>query len=181
MKRTSAGGPFAAPRVRDLVNSPFAGRKFDRELEVCEIARRVLSFCRYRRAPDHICYARPSSRPDVLGKRCGPTSFFVIDLAHPMGWFEKVYRRGLAGASGCFVFESVEELRDGSLVVLAARQGRGCSLRLAYAVARQGRGSWRLEWDGLPAEYKAPPAMPPVDEDDYYRRALWRRIGQSLL
>jgi hypothetical protein len=51
VKSTSAGGPVVAPHVQDLLDSPWAGRKFDRELEVCEIARRVLSFCRYRRAP----------------------------------------------------------------------------------------------------------------------------------
>jgi len=65
--------------------------------------------------------------------------------------------------------------------VLAVRQGRGCSLRLAYALAQKERGSWRLEWGGLPAEYRTPPAAPPAADDDYYRLALWRRIGQSLL
>ena len=63
MKSTSAGGPVAAPRVQDLLDSPLPGRKFDRELEVCEIARRVLSFCRYRRAAEHFTFARP---PPVL-------------------------------------------------------------------------------------------------------------------
>lgn len=181
VKRTSAGGPVAAPRVREPLNSPFAWRKFNRALEVCEVAKRVLSFCRYRRAPDHFIYARPSSRPDMLGLRRGRSSFFAVDLAHPLRWHEEVYRRGLCGASGRFVFEAVEELEGGALVVLTARQGRGCSLRLSYAVARQEGGSWRLEWGGLPAEYRAPPAMPPVAEDDYYRLALWRRTGQSLL
>lgn len=181
MNRASAGGPVAAPRVQDLLDSPLAGRKFDRELEVCEIARRVLSFCRYRRAPEHFTFARPSSRPDVLGLRRGRSSFFAVDLAHPLRWHEEVYRRGLSGASGCFVFEMLEELPDGRLVVLAARQGRGCSLRLAYALARPDRGSWRLEWRGRAAEYSVAPAIPPAADDDYYRLALWRRIGRSLL
>ena len=117
----------------------------------------------------------------MLGRRRGRSSFFAVDLAHPLRWHEEVYRRGLSGASGCFVFEAVEELGDGALVVLAARQSRGCSLRLAYAVARPERGSWRLEWGGLPAAYRIPPAATPAPDDDYYRLALWRRIGQSLL
>ena len=104
MKRSSASGPVAAPRVQDLLDSPFAWRKFDRELEVCETSRRVLSFCRYRRAREHYCYARPSSRPDALGIRRRHTSIFAIDLAHPLRWHEEVYRRGLSGASSCLVF-----------------------------------------------------------------------------
>lgn len=180
MKETSAGDPAAASRVREILDSPFTGRKFDRELEVCRVARRVLSFCCYRRAPEHFTYARPSSHPDVLGIRRGHSSFFAVDLAHPLRLDEEVYRRGLSGASGCFVFEVLEELAGGRLVVLAARQGRGCSLRLAYALARPGRRSWRLERRGLPAEYSVVPPNPPA-ADDYYRLALWGRIGQSLL
>ena len=181
MKRISAGGPVAAPRVLELLDSPFARRKFDRELEVCEVARRILSFCHYRRAAEHFCYARPSSRPNVVGLRRGGSSFFAVDLARPLGWYEEVYRRGLSGASGCFVFEAREELADGGLVVLAAREGRGCSLRLTHALARQERGTWRLEWGGLPAAYRDPPATAHAPDDDYYRLALWRRVGQSLL
>ena len=181
MKRTSAGRPVAAPRVRELLDSPFVARKFDRELEVCEVAKRFLSFCRYRHAAEHFCYARASSRLDVLGLRRGRSSFFAVDLAHPSRWHEEVHRRGLSGASGRFVFGAGEGLEGGALVVLTARQGSGCSLRLSYAVARQEGGAWRPEWDGPPAEYRVPPAMPPVAEDDYYRLALWRRIGQSLL
>ena len=146
MKSRSVGGPVAAPRVQDLLDSPLAGRDFDREPEVCEIARRVLSFCRCRRAPEHFCHARPSSRPDVLGLRRGTPSFFAGDLAHPLRWHEEVYRRGLSGVSGRFVFESVAGSEGGARPVLAARQGRGCSLRLAYALARPVRGSlerWR--------------------------------------
>lgn len=160
MKSTFDGGPATAPSVQDLLDSPLAGRKFDRELEVCESIRRVLSFCRYRRAPEHYCYARPSSRPDVLGLRRGISSFFAVDLAHPLRWHEEVYRRGLSGVSGCFVFEPVAELEGRACVVLAARQGRGCSLRLAYALARPGRGTWRLELGSLPAAYRTPPAAP---------------------
>ena len=181
MGRTSAGGLDTTPCVQDFLDSPFVGRKFERELEVCEVARRVLLFCRYRRAPEHLFYARPASRPDVLGFRRGRSSLVVIDLAHPLRWHEEVYCRGLSCASGCFVFEAREELAAGALIVLAAQQGRGCSLRLAYALARKERGCWRLEWGGLPDEYRAPPPGPPAADDDYYRLALWRRIGRSLL
>lgn len=45
----------AAPGALDLLASPFARRKLDRELEVCGLARRVLCFCRYRRAAEHLC------------------------------------------------------------------------------------------------------------------------------
>lgn len=82
MNRTSASGTVAAPCVWELLDSPFVRRKFDRELGVCEVAKRVLSFCRYRRSPEHFCYARPFSRPDVLGMRSGYSSLFVIDLSH---------------------------------------------------------------------------------------------------
>jgi hypothetical protein len=160
--------------------SPFSRHKFERELEVCRVARRMLSFCRYRRAPEHLYYARPASRPDVPGFRRGHTSFFVVDLAHPMRWYEEVYRRGLSGASGHFVFEAAEELADGALVVLAARQGRGSSLRLAYALALPERGSWRLEWSGLPAGYGTPAAPPPMTSDDYYAAALRDRIRREV-
>jgi len=155
VKRKSAYDD-ATPGVTALSASPFARRKFERELEVCERARRALLFCGYRRAPEHLCYARPSSRPDVLGMRRGDFSVFVIDLAHPLRWHEEVYRRGLAGASGHFVFEAVAETEGGGLVVLCARQGAGCSLRLAYAVAHPERGSWRLGRRGLPEGYIAP-------------------------
>jgi hypothetical protein len=43
------------------------------------------------------------------------------------------------------------------------------------------RGSWRLEWRGLRPEYSVAPVTPPAADDDYYRSALWRRTGQSLL
>jgi hypothetical protein len=177
VKRTSTA---ATPHLPDLLASTFSRRKFERELEVCKVARRVLWFCRYRRAPEHICYARPSSRPDVLGLRRGHNSFFVVDLAHPMRWYQDIYRRGLGGASGHFVFEALEESGDGAFVVLAARQGGGCSLRLAHALARPERGSWRLEWSGVPARYGSPVAPPPLPAGDYYRAALRDRVRRDV-
>ena len=71
-------------------------------------------------------YARPSSRTDAFGIRRRQASFFAVDLAHPLRWHDGVYRRGLSGASGCFVFEAVGEVEDSTLVVLTARRGRGC-------------------------------------------------------
>lgn len=79
-----------------------------------------------------------------------------------MKWYEDVYRRRLAGASGHFVFGVAEELGRGELIVPCGRQARGCSLRLAHAVTRQERGAWRLDWRGALAGYGAPPASPPL-------------------
>jgi hypothetical protein len=108
VKRPPAPGPHATPAVADLLASDFARRKFDRELRVCEAAPRVLCFCRYRRAPEHLSYVRPAAHNDALGVRRGPSSCFVLDLAAPMRWYEEVYARGLACASGCFVFAVME-------------------------------------------------------------------------
>jgi hypothetical protein len=61
----------APPAVVDLLASDFARRKFDTELRVCEAARRVLCFCRYRRAPEHRFYVRPADADGyyVLARR----------------------------------------------------------------------------------------------------------------
>lgn len=186
-KGISVGGLVTAPRVRDPLDSPFAGRRFDRELKACRVAGFMLSFCRYRRAVEHFCYARPSSRPNVLGLWRGRSSFFAVGPTHPLRWHEVVYRRGLSSASGCFVFEEVEELADGALVVLAARQGRGCSLRLAYALARKEQGFWRTGWGGLPAVYRAaPPAMglmgPDINFAGEAKPVFWSNhpVGEAL-
>ena len=174
-------GRHPAPSVEELLNSPFAARKLERELEICGIARRVLSFCRYRRAADHWCFARPSSRHEIYGGRRRQTSVLIAGLASPVRWYEEVYRRGISCASGCFVFEVAADAGDGTLVLLAGRQGRGCSLGLAYALARPAGRDWRLSWGGLPEEYRAcPPARPHPAADDYYRLALRRRLSKGL-
>lgn len=175
MKRPPAPRHPATTSVTDLLASDFARRKFDRELLACEAALRVLCFCRYRRAPEHLSYVRPAARHDALGFRRGPSSCFVLDLASPMRWCEEVYSRGLACASGCFVFAVAEGLPGGALVVLAARQGRGCTLRLAHAAARRERGAWVLDRRRLPESYMSPPAPQPSDPNGYYARARGRK------
>lgn len=180
-RTASFPGRHPAPSVVELLNSPFAARKLERELKICEAARLILSFCRYRRAPHHLCYVRPASRPAVLGARRGRSSCAVVDLPNPIRWHEDVCRRGLAQASGCFVLGVAEELEDGGLVVLACVQGRGCGLRLRHAVARRGRQGWRLELKGLPQGYGGAPEDSQVPEaEDYYRLAVMRRAVRDI-
>jgi hypothetical protein len=99
-----------------------------------------------------------------------------------MHWYEEIYRRGLAFTSGSFVFENFDELEDGVLVLLIGRQGRGCSLVLAHALARPVRETWQLSWKGLSRKYLAAShCLPhPTAADDYYQRALRRHMAQSL-
>ena len=170
-----------APTAQQLLSSPFSERKLERELEICKTARLVLSMCGYRRAPEHYCYVKPALHYSVWGGRRRSSSFIVVQLASPMRWQEEVYGRGLAGASGYFVFAVVTELADGSLLVMAAKQARGCALTLAPAVARKERGRWLLGWSGLPEDRKLPPPKPKKrDYADYYRLAEWRRMAKDL-
>ncbi len=170
-----------APTTRELLASTFSQRKLDRELEICQTARLVLSMCRYRRAPEHFCYVKPSSQHGVWGARRRSSSFIVVQLASPMGWKEKVYDRGLSSASAHFVLDIVNELPDGSLVVIAAKQSRGGTLTLAYARACEVRGQWLLSWRSLPREFRVtPPNLQKKEESDYYRQAEWRRMAKDL-
>jgi hypothetical protein len=162
--------------------SSFVERKLTRELEICELARRMLSFCLYRRAAEHLCYVRPASHHAVFGARHRQTSCIVIDVASPMHWYEEIYRRGLAVVSGSFVFEIFDALKDGALIVFVGRQGRGCSLVLAHALASPLCGTWQLSRKGLPGKYLAasPSLRQPPAADDYYLQALRQHMAQSL-
>ncbi|HKS28576.1 MAG TPA: hypothetical protein VJS44_12180 [Pyrinomonadaceae bacterium] len=79
------------PSVEQLLSSPFAERKFERELKVCDRARQILSFCHYRHAINHQYYVRPASRHAAMGARREQSSFIEIDLAYPVRWYEQVY------------------------------------------------------------------------------------------
>jgi hypothetical protein len=69
----------------------------------------------------------------------------------------------------------------GQLIVLAARQGKGCALRLGYALARFSRGDWSLDWKDLPQVHRLLPLkLSPVTDKDYYRLALCQRMARSL-
>jgi hypothetical protein len=61
-----------------------------------------------------------------------------------MRWKEEICGRGLSGAPGYFVFEVVEELNDESLIVIAVRQLRGCSITLAYGLVGKDSNRWLL-------------------------------------
>ncbi|MGA9994813.1 MAG: hypothetical protein WBP93_05320 [Pyrinomonadaceae bacterium] len=90
-------------------------------------------------------------------------------LASPMRWYDEVYTNGLAIASGSFVLEMVKRQQDGSLVVIAVRQGRGYSVKFAHAIARLHAGAWRLEWKNIPEDFKVPPTNHGITTDkDYY-------------
>lgn len=169
------------PTTKQLLASPFSQRKLKRELEICETARLVLSMCRYRKAQEHLCYVKPSHGHSIWGARRLASSFIVVQLASPILWKEQVYSRGLSSASGYFVFEVVKELPDGSFVVIAAKQARGCALTLSYAVAQRESGRWLLSWEGLPREFNIPlPTPQRRSSPDYYRQAEWRRMAEDL-
>jgi hypothetical protein len=176
-----------APNTDELLNSAFASRKLDRELQVCETARQVLTLCRYNRAESHLWYAVPSARHAVFGMRRKKTSMIQVWLASPMRWLDDVDKRGLSLMSGCFVFEVVKQQPDGSLVVIAGRQGRGCSVNLAYALARPSGSSWVLQWKGLPEEFRV--ELPRLTarvadmieaEGEYYHQSSMRRAVDLL-
>ena len=78
----------------------------------------------------------------VIVREKVPYYIEIEHLAHPQRWHQEIYRRSLAGASGCFVFEIIEQLGEEDLIVLAGRQGGGCSLSLSYALARPLNGTW---------------------------------------
>lgn len=177
----------APPDTQELIKSSFSQRKLERELQACETARQVLSLCHYNRAENHAWYVAPSARHAVFGMRVRNNSFIQAWLASPMRWLDDVYKRGLAAASGCFVFEVMKQQEDGSLVVLAGRQGRGCSVNLAYGVARAHVGLWQLEWKGLPEEFKVklPRLTSSVDDmsevsGEYYHRVMMQRAVDAL-
>ena len=179
--------PVAAPSTQELLKSDFARRKLDRELQACETARQMLSLCHYNRAKNHAWYVAPSEKHAIFGMRARENSFIQAWVASPMRWLDDVYKKGLAVASGCFVFEVMQQQEDGSLVVLTGKQGRGCSVNLAYAGARAQGNSWLLEWKGLPEDFrvKLPKMETNVDavsemSGEYYRRALARRAVETL-
>jgi len=80
----------------------------------------------------------------VVGARRGQSSLIVVDLAYPMRWYEKVYRKGLAQVGGLFILDLVEELDDRRLVYW--RAGRVLAVVFAYALLLPNRnvavGSW---------------------------------------
>lgn len=121
-------------------------------------------------------------RKALFGARRQQTSCIVIDLASPMRWHEEIYRRRLAIASGNFVFEIFDELEDRALVVQVGRQGRGCSLVLAHALAKPLRGNWQLSRKGLPWKYlsTSPSPLQLTPADDYYQLALRQQMAQNL-
>lgn len=116
-----------------------------------------------------------------MGARREQASFIEIDLAYPMHWYEQVYRRGLASVSGCFILDVVEELDKKRLILLAVRQGRGCSLRLSYALAESYNSVWHLCRKRLQGKYKAyPRCSDSADKDDYYRLAMMAQIRSYI-
>ena len=163
-----------------LLETPFGERKLDRELEICELVKTLLPQSGYRRAARYVVDVSPASTHLIYGSRRRDLSYLHVNLASPMRWRDDVYKRGLALSSGSFVFEIVEEHDDGSLIVLAGRQGRDCSARLAYAIARLERGGWQLDWYVLPEKYRTPPPRRDLMEADDYTSALMRRAGQAM-
>ncbi len=110
-----------------------------------------------------------------------PCFFIVVHLASPMRWMEMTYSRGLAVASGCFIFDVVKILADGSLIVIAGQQRRSCSLSLGHAIARPKRRAWQLCWEGLPEAFASAPRSPsPTALNDYYRQTPMRSMAQTL-
>jgi hypothetical protein len=169
------------PSLEQLLSSPFSERKFERELKIRDRARQILSFCHYRRAINHQYYVRPASRHAAMGARREQTSFIEIDLAYPMHWYEQVYLRGLASVSGCFILDVIDEPDKRRLILLAVRQGRGCSLRLSYALAESSNGVWHLSRKRLQGKYKTYPQYSnSVDKDDYYRLAMMAQIRSYI-
>lgn len=166
------------PTDKYLIASGFAHRKFQREDKICGTAEQVLvALCRYRRLPYYEWTVRPAKQNAVDGRRIRDKSYLAIYLASPMRWHSDVYKNGLAAASGCFVFEVVKERTDGSLIIVAGKQGRGYSVNLAYAVARPHAGAWRLEWKGLPREFKSPPPNPKGAADsEFYDFMIAKKI-----
>ena len=119
------------PTTADLLESDFASRKVEREIEVCDLAQKVVARCGYNRAATYLWEVSPAARHAVLGMRRRDASLLQVWLASPMKWLDEVYKRGLAAASGSFVFQVVEEQPGGSLIVIAGKQCRGCSVNLS--------------------------------------------------
>jgi hypothetical protein len=67
------------------------------------------------------------------------------------------------------------------LILLAARQGRGCNLRLSYALAESSNGVWHLSRKRLQGKYKTYPRhSDSVEKDDYYRLAMMAQIRSYI-
>ncbi len=81
-----------------------------------------------------------------------------------------------------FIFEVMDELDEGALVVLVGRQGRGCSLVITYALSKPFRGAWQLSWKELTGKCLATRSSSPrpTATDDYCRLALIRRAAQGV-
>jgi len=117
---------------------------------------------RYRRTQsrwvggDHeiqVFIAEPGQRVRAEGRskkvwdkkaRSGTNSYLHVWLRRD--WIFQVWRAGLAAIEGIFVLDVEREERDGSLLVKAARQGRGFEVRAEPAVVRERNGELKLAW-----------------------------------
>jgi|SRR5688500_11063631 len=169
------------PGTDDLLGSDFAQRKVQREIEICAIAKQTLERCNYRRGKKQIESVVPGARHGVVGLRVREASAIFLYLASPMRWFDEVYRKGLACVSGSIVLQIEKDLEDGSLIVLAVKQARGCTLKLVYGLVHKQRHSWILEFNSLPPEFSNPPSNPKHDAvGPYYEEVQRRRAAAAL-
>lgn len=119
-----------------------------RHLRLCGIATEVFERCLYRRAERQHVHVFGATRHSVAGSRERKDSIVMVGVRDLSRWYDEIFLKGLSCASGHFVFDVLETLPSGSKVVLAARQGRGCTLRLGAGLARHtGSRIWHLEWD----------------------------------
>lgn len=130
------------------------------EERTIEVATKALAQCAYRRAQGRWAGGRHSTAIGVGLPACEGRSTKVwsnngkwsgydssLDVIVPPDWL-CIARRGLAVVDGIFIVNVLTEplIEGGPVGVLAVRQSRGFSVRLASATVHRDGGVWKLCW-----------------------------------
>lgn len=143
-----------------------------RELEICAKAEDAIKLLAgYKVTEIREISVTPAGGHFAKWKRHKEYSLIQIGLRNPVEWYKTLYQKDMSIISDQFIFCILKRLGKGKLLVLAARKGRGCSVRLAPALATlKDNFAWELNWDNLPPETAllAAKVISPQNQNDYF-------------